>query len=138
MRRADPKIQTLARLQLFSECNRTELDLIAQLGDITTVPGGTILVTQGGPGTECMVIVDGFATVTANGQRLATLGRGEVFGELSLLTGAPRNATVTATTPLTVLVMHPSSFRGMLQAVPAVQARVQATAASRTLVAPAR
>lgn len=138
MRKPDPKIQTLMGLELFSGCDRTELALIAQLADITTVPAGTVLVTEGRPGTQCLAIVDGFATVTANGQRVAMLGRGEVFGELSLLTREPRNATVTATTPLTILALDPRSFSELLRAVPAVQARIRATAASRTLAASAR
>lgn len=138
MRKLDPKIQTLTRLELFSDCDRTQLAMIGRLADITTVPAGTVLMTQGRPGTQCLVIVDGFATVTANGEPVATLGRGEVFGELSLLTKAPRNATVTAITPLTILALDPRSFSELLRAVPAVQARIQATATSRTLVSPAR
>lgn len=138
MRKPDPKIQTLTTLELFSDCDRTQLSMIAGLADIATVPAGTALVTEGRPGTQCLVIVDGFVAVTANGQPLGTLGRGDVFGELSLLTGARRNATVTALTPLTILALDPRSFSELLRGVPAVQARIHAMAANRTLLSPAR
>ncbi len=85
-----------------------------------------------------MVIVDGEAEVSHDGVPIATIGQGDLVGEMALLDESGRgrrNATVTAVTDLTVYVGTPAEFRQLLAAAPSVAERVRRTAASRTLVA---
>jgi CRP-like cAMP-binding protein len=69
--------------------------------------------------------------VERNGKKIATLGPGAYFGELSLLDKGPRTATVTALTPLTVLVLGPREFSGVLDEVPELAHKLLATLAAR-------
>jgi CRP-like cAMP-binding protein len=121
----------LARVPLFAACSRKELQTIAKASDEVTVPSDKVLVEQGASGRECFVIVDGTASVKRNGRRVATLGPGSYFGELSLLDKGPRTATVTAETPLTVLVLGPREFSSVLDAVPGLSHKLLTTLATR-------
>jgi CRP-like cAMP-binding protein len=121
----------LAQVPLFAACSRKELQTIAKASDEVTVPSDKVLVEQGASGRECFVIVDGTASVKRNGRRVATLGPGSYFGELSLLDKGPRTATVTAETPLTVLVLGPREFSSVLDAVPGLSHKLLTTLATR-------
>jgi CRP-like cAMP-binding protein len=121
----------LAQVPLFAACSRKELQTIAKASDEVTVPSDKVLVEQGTSGRECFVIVDGTASVKRNGRRVATLGPGSYFGELSLLDKGPRTATVTAETPLTVLVLGPREFSSVLDAVPGLSHKLLTTLATR-------
>ncbi len=127
----DSYLDHLAKVPLFSACSRKELQSIAKASDEVTVPSEKVLVEQGASGRECFVIVDGTASVKRNGRRVATLGPGNYFGELSLLDKGPRTATVKAETPLTVLVLGPREFSSVLDSVPGLSHKFLATLASR-------
>jgi CRP/FNR family cyclic AMP-dependent transcriptional regulator len=127
----DSYLDHLAQVPLFAACSRKELQTIAKASDEVTVPSGKVLVEQGTSGRECFVIVDGTATVRRNGRRVATLGPGSYFGELSLLDKGPRTATVTADTALTVLVLGPREFSSILDSVPGLSHKLLSTLASR-------
>ena len=87
-----------------------EIQLVPQgRANLPATPAGRRVVEEGALGDQFFVIVGGTAKVTRRGRRVATLGRGDAFGELSLLVRSPRNATVTAETDLDVLV-RPSEF----------------------------
>jgi CRP-like cAMP-binding protein len=98
--------------------------------DELTVAEGTELTRQGGVGREAFVIIDGAAVVTKDGEPAAELGPGDHFGELALLDGGPRTATVTTTTDTTVLVLSKPAFNAVLDEIP--------TLAHKLLVATAR
>ena len=90
---------------------------------------------EGARGDEFMVLLEGNATVSQQGQTIATLERGDLVGEMALLEadGARRrNATVTANTDAVVYVGSRSEFRQILQAAPSVARKVRQTAAART------
>jgi CRP/FNR family transcriptional regulator, cyclic AMP receptor protein len=70
------------------------------------------------------VIIEGTATVRRNGRKVATFGPGDHFGELALLDGGPRTATVTADTPLKLLVIGQREFSGVLDEVPGLAQKV--------------
>ncbi|MEY2463805.1 MAG: family transcriptional regulator, cyclic receptor protein [Acidimicrobiaceae bacterium] len=127
----DSYLDHLAQVPLFAACSRKELQTIAKASDEVTVPSDKVLVEQGTSGRECFVIVDGTASVKRNGRRVATLGPGSYFGELSLLDKGPRTATVTAETPLTVLVLGPREFSSVLDAVPGLSHKLLTTLATR-------
>jgi CRP-like cAMP-binding protein len=127
----DSYLDHLAKVPLFSACSRKELQTIARASDEVTVPSEKVLVEQGTSGRECFVIVDGTASVKRNGRRVATLGPGNYFGELSLLDKGPRTATVTSESPLTVLVLGPREFSSVLDSVPGLSHKFMATLAGR-------
>jgi CRP-like cAMP-binding protein len=82
---------------------------------------GTVLVKEGEPGDEFYVIVAGRATVSVESEPVAELGPGSFFGEMALLDGGERVATVTAAEPLELLALARSDFNRMLEvAMPAL------------------
>jgi CRP-like cAMP-binding protein len=121
----------LAAVPLFSGCTTKELRDIARATVELTLDEGKEFVTQGDVGREAFVIVDGRAEVTRAGQSVAELGPGDCVGELALLDHGPRTATVTAKTPLTVLVLGPREFAGLLDEVPTLTHKILAALASR-------
>jgi CRP-like cAMP-binding protein len=131
MARGDAYLDHLRSVPLFAACSRKDLQKIARASDEVRVPAGRVLVEQGTIGRECFVIVDGTASVRRNGRKVATLGAGDYFGELSLLDKGPRTATVDAATPLTVLVLGPREFSGVIDDVPGLAHKLLATLAAR-------
>jgi cAMP-dependent protein kinase regulator len=104
----------LARVPMFSACSARELEEVAELAIPRTANAGEELVHEGDAGEEFFVIASGSALVRRGGDVVATLDEGAYFGELALFDFAPRNATVTATTPLTAIVLSRDSFRKVL------------------------
>src|SRR6516165_4073288 len=94
------KIELLKGVPLFSECSKSELAEIAQVADEISFPAGRTLIEEGRPGREFFVIAEGTVEVRSDGQKLTMRGDSNSFGEMSLLTGKPRNATVTTTSPV--------------------------------------
>ena len=110
----DEKVDRLHQLDVFRHCTRDELARIAAICTDIELVAGSVLCRQGELGAEFFVIVLGDAAVDVAGTRVATLGRGSFFGEHALLEHSPRNATVTAITPLRVLVFNRAEFNTML------------------------
>ena len=127
----DAYLDHLASVPLFASCSRKELQTIARASDELTIPAGKTLVEQGDVGRECFVILEGNASVKRNGRKVATLGPGAYFGELSLLDKGPRTATVTADTDLDVLVLGPREFSAVLEQVPGMTHKLLAALAAR-------
>lgn len=119
----------LARIPLFSSFSKRDLQKIAKASDEVTVDAGRVLVEEGTTGREAFVIIDGQATVKRNGRKVATLGPGNHFGELALLDGGPRSATVVADTPMTLLVLGQREFNGVLDEVPGLAHKLMASMA---------
>lgn len=115
----EAQIELLAGVGLFYGLRR-ELARIAALTSERQVAGGTVVCGEGELGEEAFVIVEGSATVTIGGREVATLGPGDFFGEMALLDGGVRIATVVATSPLRVLVLARKQFHAVLGDVPYV------------------
>ena len=130
-RRKDAKTQLLSKVSLFSACNQRDLRRIASLVDEVEVPQGKVLIRQGNPGWECFVITEGRAKATMRGKRSASLGPGSFFGEMSLLDGGPRSATVTAETDMRLLVLSSRDFSALVDDVPQVGRRIMKGLAER-------
>ena len=116
---------------LFADCSRRELAHIGKLATSLFVESGTEVITEGGFAREMMVIVSGSARVVKAGKTVAELGPGAVIGELALLTGHPRNATVTATERTEILVLDAAAFSTLLDDVPSVTRAILTTVARR-------
>ena len=111
-------IDHLASVSLFSACSKKELQAVARASDQVDLAAGRTLCEQGSIGREAFVILEGKAEVKRNGRKVATLGPGSAFGELALLDGGPRTATVVADTDLSVLILTRPEFAGLLDEVP--------------------
>ena len=116
----DPKVRLLSGVPLFSPCAKHELRRIAALVDEVEAPKGKTLVREGDQGAEFFVVVEGSATVTRRGRKVATVGPGSFFGELALLDQGPRAATVTADTDMQLLVLSSRAFSAILYDMPSV------------------
>jgi CRP/FNR family cyclic AMP-dependent transcriptional regulator len=121
----------LRNVPLFSACSTKDLQKIASATDEISLPAGYKLTDQGAMGKEAFVIMDGTVTVSRNGKKVATLGAGDVVGELSLLDHGPRTATVIADTPVTVLSIQQNRFMPVLDQVPAMSHKLLANLAAR-------
>jgi len=125
------KTEMLAKVLLFSGCNRKELNHIASLATEVDVPEGKVLAKEGAPGREFYVILDGKATVSIGGRQVAMLGPSDFFGEMALLDQGPRVATVTAETPMEVAVLDPREFATLVEEHPGVARKILRVLAQR-------
>lgn len=131
MLRKDVKVEMISHVPLFATCSKTELRKIASLADEIDLPAGTRLTKEGASGKEFVVIVKGGADVIRRGKKLRSLGNGDFLGEIALITGTPRTATVTTTEPTRALVIAAPAFRTLLRNTPSMQLKVLDALASR-------
>ena len=111
----------LTQVPLFAGMPSRFLKRIAGEMDEQRYMEGATIVRKGEPGDVFYVLVEGEARVTdENGKRLAQLIPGDFFGEISLMDGGPRTATVVSETPLTALALSRKDFISMLEAEPHV------------------
>ncbi len=113
-------MEELAKVPLFSDCSNRDLQTISRVVKDIDHRAGTVIAREGEPGVGLFVIVDGEAEVTIGGKKKATLGPGEFFGEIALLDGGPRTATVTAITDVKLLGLTEWVFRGLMQEHPSI------------------
>jgi CRP/FNR family transcriptional regulator, cyclic AMP receptor protein len=121
----------LGAVWLFEQCSQRELDLLQRAATLLDTPPGRALAEQGALGKEFVVIVDGSAAVTRDGTQLALLGPGSFFGEMSLLDGKPRAATVTTLEPTRVLVLTSTEFSTVVATMPSVDRKMLSVLAAR-------
>ena len=131
LRRRSQKVDVLQKVPLFSGLSGRQLDLIARHADEVELAAGKVLTRQGERGLEFLLILDGNARVERDGKRIARLSAGDFFGEMSLIDGKPRTATVIAETPIALLVMHKRGFSHLLEAVPGLQRKLLVTLCER-------
>jgi len=117
----DDKLQSIP---MFSGLSKRELRSVSRLMTQIEVAEGRELMTEGEPGREFMIIVEGEATVRKKGRKVATLGAGDFVGELSVLSGQPRNATVEAASPMTVEALNRREFMSLLDESPKLAKKI--------------
>jgi CRP-like cAMP-binding protein len=125
------KIELLKRIPLFARCTRAELVEVAISTEERETPEGERLTEEGRRGREFFVLVDGAVVVRRGGRTLAELGPGDWFGEIALLTYKPRTTTVTATSPVRLLVIDDRTFRRLVETTPRIALTVLASVAER-------
>ena len=116
----------LAGLPLFEPLDAEQRSTIAHWFELQDVSPGVRLTGEGAAGYSFYVLREGSASVTVDGAEIRTLGPGDFFGELALLGGGRRTATVTTTSAARVLVLFGTEFRQLEQEHPELAARIEA------------
>jgi CRP-like cAMP-binding protein len=127
----------LRLVPLFRGLTDRSFEAIASLASETRHGAGDVLVRQGEPGHEFIIIVSGRALVERDGKRVRELGPGDFLGEISLVDGSPRTATVTALDAIDALCIHRDGFIDLIDRIPvfrlevfsALTQRIRATSA---------
>ena len=103
----------LTAIPIFSHLSPEEAKRLAAFATETSVAEGQILMKQGDYSTELIAIEEGTADVLRDGSRIASVGEGDLIGEMGLLERAPRNADVIATSPMRVMKLTHWDLRRM-------------------------
>ena len=127
----DEMTDTISTLTLFAGLPRPELEGIAHTFDEDLFPEGQRVLRQGFRGNNFYVIVEGEAAVRVDGSDLARLGKGDFFGEVSVLLGEPPTADVVALRPLRCLTIPGAEVEAFLIDHPRVMFRMLQTSARR-------
>ncbi len=112
--------RSLANMPLFADCSRREMASVEHLGTLVHVKPGATLTRQDQPGREFVLLVGGRAECVINGRTVATYQPGDFFGELSLLDGGPRTATIAMVSPGELLVFDRREFFQLLDVAPSI------------------
>jgi len=128
----DAKAELIRSLPLFADCTASEVAEVAAIADEIDLSAGRKLTTQDADGQEFVVIVDGTAEVIKGEDVVNQLGAGDFFGEIALLTGAPRTASVVASTNVHALVIEGHAFRRLLEDAPDIREKVERALAERS------
>ena len=112
---AGASIDMLKRVPLFSGLDNRELEQIAGSMRERQVAAGDVVLEQGSGGAGFFVVDEGQADVTVDGNHVATIGPGDYFGEIALLTGSDRTATVTAVTDMRCYGMTSWDFKPLVE-----------------------
>jgi CRP/FNR family transcriptional regulator, cyclic AMP receptor protein len=125
----DPR--DVAAIPLFAGLSKDDQQVVAQYADQVDVPAGAKLAQEGRLAYEFFAIQDGTAQVTREGAPIAELGPGDFFGEIGLLGGERRVATVTATSPMRLVVLTGAQLRAIESRMAPLGERIRAAMAAR-------
>lgn len=118
-------------IPLFAGLSKDDQKVVAQYADEVDVQPGTVLAQEGRLAYEFFAIKAGTAEVKLGGQHAATLGPGDFFGEIGLLAGDRRVASVVATSPMSLVVLTGSQLRAIDSRMPGVAERIRSAMAER-------
>ena len=118
MTRRSEYLEHLARVPLFSACNKAELRSLAKRTNDIKIDAGQVIIREHQGAYEFFVVFEGQAEVSRDGKRVAIIGPGDFFGELALLDRGLRNATVTALTAMEIIVLPQWDFEQALDEAP--------------------
>lgn len=131
MAQSDLKLKLLGEVPLFSGCTKGGIEEIGRLADEIDVAAGKVLIREGEIAHEFFVVVEGELRVERQGRELRRLGPGDFAGEIALVDGGPRTATVVAETPARLLVLGHREFHSLLRQFPDIQIQVLQALAQR-------
>ena len=131
MLKRDSMDDQLREVSIFSELSKKELKSVARLMTQLSVKEGRELTRQGEPGREFLIILEGTAVVNRDGRKVADLGPGDFLGELAVLSGAPRTATVVATSDMTLEALNRREFMAVLDESPKLAKKILIGAVKR-------
>jgi CRP/FNR family transcriptional regulator, cyclic AMP receptor protein len=124
-------VQHLKQVPLFASLTKRDLNAIAAAGSEVSRPAGHRLLAEGDHGDVGYVVLTGEVSVTRKGRKIATLGPGEILGELSLLGQEARTASVDCVTDCTLLHLEGKSFIKLLEQSPNLMHKLLQTLAGR-------
>ncbi len=122
----------LKRIPLFADASDEELKKVAAFAETKEVGEGTEVIGEGEFSRALLAIEDGTATVTKDGEKVADLGPGDVFGEAGMLDDDVRSASVTATSPLKLISMGHFEVKRLKKDAPDVYAKIEALVEERS------
>jgi len=125
-----PTPEQLAAMPLFESLSPDELQAVASLTELRREDAGACLIGEGAPGYSLFVLEEGTASVLSGSDELGALATGDFFGEIALLGAGSRTATVTATSPVSLVVMFGSDFRVFERDFPEASALMKQTMAA--------
>src|SRR4051794_38830656 len=114
----DLYITRLKAVPLFAHMAKRELDALVRQADHLRYPARRQVIKEGTTGDEFWLVIEGSLVVERGGRKVATLGPGDWFGELAVIAPGPRDASITATTPVELMVISGRQFWGTLKASP--------------------
>jgi CRP/FNR family cyclic AMP-dependent transcriptional regulator len=130
-RKLDEQTELLGRATLFQGLSKRHLREIAKVSAARRVSADQELVKEGAAGSVCFLIVDGSAKVVRGGRTVKQLGPGDFFGEMSLLTKAPRTASVIARSPMECVTLSAAGLKQVLLENPQIALAMLSTMAER-------
>ena len=107
-------VDTLGKFEIFSKCSRREITDLVEAGSDFSLPAGWPLVQEGVPSDACYVITEGDVRVFSQREQVAEMGPGDVVGEMTLLGGGQRRATVTSSSRVAGLRIENDPLRAVL------------------------
>lgn len=114
----------LAAVPLFQGLSKRELAAISSVAEELDHPEGRNIVVEGKSGAGFHLILEGSASVKVGEREVTVLSGGDYFGEMSVIDGGPRSATVTATTPVRTLSIASWEFMPLLEKHPGIAAKM--------------
>jgi CRP-like cAMP-binding protein len=130
--RKDAKIELLERIPLFAQCSKRDLREIARVTEQIGREAGAIVIREGEKGHEFFAVVSGTLQIARlKPARVVDIGPGDFVGEMALLSNKPRNATVTATTPVHLLRISDRDFLALLDRIPLLWLKIAGALAER-------
>ena len=129
--RQDNKLQALKNVPLFGGMSKRDLTEVARIADELDFSAGKELIRENEPGRQFFILLEGEAVVRRRGRKVNTLGPGDFFGEIALLSERPTTATVVTTEPALVLIITRASFDRLIRTSPQVQLKVLKALAER-------
>lgn len=117
-------VESLRTIALFADCSDAELVRIDGLLSEIRVAPGRKLMGHGAAALQFMIVRDGYGSVSAGDQDIGRVGPGSHVGERTFQ-GEAWNATITAMTPMDVLVLNAAEFATLLAEVPSVKAKLE-------------
>lgn len=111
---ADARAARLKAVPLFAHCTNKQISFIVTQVEDMDFPAGRVLCTEGQSGGDFFVLLSGAADVTRKGRKIAKMMPGDFFGEIAVVDGGPRTATVTTSAPSRCLVLGPREFQNVI------------------------
>lgn len=127
----DLKLDLIGRVPLFSGCTAGDIEWIGALADEVDFAAGRVIFREGATAHEFVIVVDGGLRVERNGSVINHLGPGDFAGEIALVDGGPRTATVIADVPSRLLVIGHREFHSLLEKRPSIELQVLQALARR-------
>jgi CRP/FNR family cyclic AMP-dependent transcriptional regulator len=118
-------VSQLKRIPLFSDASDEELRRVAIFAESKEIPKGEVVIEEGGFSRELLAIEDGKAEVTRDGEKIADLGPGDIFGEAGMLDDEMRSATVTAKSRLKLISLRHFEVKRLKKDAPDVYRRIE-------------